>query len=398
MREETMRNFICSKFSKVAPSGIRKINEKTIQMEREGKRVYHFELGRPDFDTPKLVKDATIKSIENGDVFYTSNFGIMELREAVSEKLKKENNLDYSAKEVLITAGASEAIYDTYSLILEEDDEILLPNPCWPNYINAAHIMKAVPVSYSLEEENDFQIDFDELEKLVTEKTKALVIINPSNPIGSMLTKETLEKLAKFAKEKDILVISDEIYEQIVYGNKEHISMASIDGMKESTITINGFSKTYSMTGFRLAYIAAPEEYIRVLNTIHQHNTSCATSFVQHAGITALKEAEEDVKKMVEEYKRRRDYIVEKVNSIDGLSLNSPDGAFYAFINVKGVGVSAEEFCEYLLDEECVAVVPGNIFGSAGEGFVRLSYASSYEDIVEGLNRMEKACKHFMNK
>ena len=393
-----MRNFICSKFSKVAPSGIRKINEKTIQMEREGKRVYHFELGRPDFDTPKLVKDATIKSIENGDVFYTSNFGIMELREAVSEKLKKENNLDYSAKEVLITAGASEAIYDTYSLILEEDDEILLPNPCWPNYINAAHIMKAVPVSYSLEEENDFQIDFDELEKLVTEKTKALVIINPSNPIGSMLTKETLEKLAKFAKEKDILVISDEIYEQIVYGNKEHISMASIDGMKESTITINGFSKTYSMTGFRLAYIAAPEEYIRVLNTIHQHNTSCATSFVQHAGITALKEAEEDVKKMVEEYKRRRDYIVEKVNSIDGLSLNSPDGAFYAFINVKGVGVSAEEFCEYLLDEECVAVVPGNIFGSAGEGFVRLSYASSYEDIVEGLNRMEKACKHFMNK
>ncbi|MEQ3346706.1 pyridoxal phosphate-dependent aminotransferase [Peptoniphilus senegalensis] len=393
-----MRNFICSKFSKVAPSGIRKINEKTIQMEREGKRVYHFELGRPDFDTPKLVKDATIKSIENGDVFYTSNFGIMGLREAVAEKLKKENNLDYSAKEVLITAGASEAIYDTYSLILEEDDEILLPNPCWPNYINAAHIMKAVPVSYSLEEENDFQIDFDELEKLVTEKTKALVIINPSNPIGSMLTKETLEKLAKFAKEKDILVISDEIYEQIVYGNKEHISMASIDGMKERTITINGFSKTYSMTGFRLAYIAAPEEYIRVLNTIHQHNTSCATSFVQHAGITALKEAEEDVKKMVEEYKRRRDYIVEKVNSIDGLSLNSPDGAFYAFINVKGVGVSAEEFCEYLLDEECVAVVPGNIFGSAGEGFVRLSYASSYEDIVEGLNRMEKACKHFMNK
>ena len=393
-----MRNFICSKFSKVAPSGIRKINEKTIQMEREGKRVYHFELGRPDFDTPKVVKDATIKSIENGDVFYTSNFGIMELREAVAEKLRKENNLNYSAKEVLITAGASEAIYDTYSLILEEGDEILLPNPCWPNYINAAHIMNAVPVSYSLEEENDFQIDFDELEKLVTEKTKAIVIINPSNPIGSMLTKETLEKLAEFSKEKDLLVISDEIYEQIVYGNKEHFSMASIDGMKERTITINGFSKTYSMTGFRLAYIAAPEEYIRVLNTIHQHNTSCATSFVQHGGITALKEAEEDVKKMVEEYKRRRDYIVEKVNSIDGLSLNSPDGAFYAFINVKGVGVSAEEFCEYLLDEECVAVVPGNIFGSAGEGFVRLSYASSYEDIVEGLNRMEKACKHFMNK
>lgn len=393
-----MRDFICSKFNKVGPSGIRKINEKTLEMERAGKKIYHFEVGRPDFDTPKIIKDATIKSIENGDVFYTSNYGIMPLREAVAEKLRNENNLDYTAKEVLITAGASESIYDSYSLILEEDDEILLPNPCWPNYVNAAHIMGAVPVRYSLAEENDFQIDFDELEGLVTEKTKAIVIINPSNPIGSMFTLETLEKLADFAKKKDILVISDEIYEKIIYGNKKHISIASLDGMKERTITINGFSKTYSMTGFRLAYIAAPEEFIRVLNIIHQHNTSCATSFVQHGGITALKEGGDASEEMVKEYKRRRDYIVEKVNSIEGLRLNAPDGAFYAFINIKGLGISSEEFCNYLLDEECVAIVPGTVFGSAGEGFVRFSYASSYEDIVEGLNRMEKACKHFLNK
>lgn len=393
-----MRDFICSKYSNIGPSGIRKINEKTIEMERDGKRIYHFEVGRPDFDTPKVIKDATIKSIENGDVFYTSNYGIMPLREAVAEKLREENNLDYTAKEVLITAGATESIFDSYSLILEEGDEILLPNPCWPNYVNAAHIMGAKPVRYSLAEENDFQIDFDELEGLVTEKTKAIVIITPSNPIGSMFSQETLEKLADFAKKKDILVISDEIYEKIVYGNKKHISMASLDGMKERTITINGFSKTYSMTGFRLAYIAAPEEFIRVLNIIHQHNTSCATSFVQYAGITALKEGKEGTDEMVREYKRRRDYIVEKVNSIDGLSLNNPDGAFYAFINIKDVGVSSEEFCNYLLDEECVAVVPGTVFGSAGEGFIRFSYASSYDDIVEGLNRMEKACKHFLNK
>ena len=393
-----MRDFICSKFNKVGPSGIRKINEKTLEMERAGKKIYHFEVGRPDFDTPKLIKDATIKSIENGDVFYTSNYGIMPLREAVAEKLRNENNLDYTAKEVLITAGATESIYDSYSLILEEGDEILLPNPCWPNYVNAAHIMGAVPVRYSLAEENDFQIDFDELVGLVTEKTKAIVIINPSNPIGSMFTLETLEKLADFAKKKDILVISDEIYEKIIYGNKKHISIASLDGMKERTITINGFSKTYSMTGFRLAYVAAPEEFIRVLNIIHQHNTSCATSFVQHGGITALKEGGDASEEMVKEYKRRRDYIVEKVNSIEGLSLNAPDGAFYAFINIKGLGVSSEEFCNYLLDEECVAIVPGTVFGSAGEGFVRFSYASSYEDIVEGLNRVEKACKHFLNK
>ena len=393
-----MRDFICSKFNKVGPSGIRKINEKTLEMERAGKKIYHFEVGRPDFDTPKLIKDATIKSIENGDVFYTSNYGIMPLREAVAEKLRNENNLDYTAKEVLITAGATESIYDSYSLILEEGDEILLPNPCWPNYVNAAHIMGAVPVRYSLAEENDFQIDFDELEGLVTEKTKAIVIINPSNSIGSMFTLETLEKLADFAKKKDILVISDEIYEKIIYGNKKHISIASLDGMKERTITINGFSKTYSMTGFRLAYVAAPEKFIRVLNIIHQHNTSCATSFVQHGGITALKEGGDASEEMVKEYKRRRDYIVEKVNSIEGLSLNAPDGAFYAFINIKGLGISSEEFCNYLLDEECVAIVPGTVFGSAGEGFVRFSYASSYEDIVEGLNRMEKACKHFLNK
>lgn len=393
-----MRDFICSKFNKVGPSGIRKINEKTLEMERAGKKIYHFEVGRPDFDTPKVIKDATIKSIEDGNVFYTSNYGVMPLREAVAEKLRKENNLDYTAKEVLITVGATESIYDSYSLILEEGDEILLPNPCWPNYINAAYIMGAVPVRYSLAEENDFQIDFDELEGLVTEKTKAIVIINPSNPIGSMFTLETLEKLADFAKKKDILVISDEIYEKIIYGNKEHVSIASLDGMKERTITINGFSKTYSMTGFRLAYIAAPEEFIRVLNIIHQHNTSCATSFVQHGGITALKEGNEGAEEMVKEYKRRRDYIVDKVNSIEGLSLNAPDGAFYAFINIKGLGVSSEEFCNYLLDEECVAIVPGTVFGSAGEGFVRFSYASSYEDIVEGLNRMEKACKHFLNK
>lgn len=393
-----MRDFICSKYSNIGPSGIRKINEKTIEMERDGKRIYHFEVGRPDFDTPKVIKDATIKSIENGDVFYTSNYGIMPLREAVAEKLREENNLDYTAKEVLITAGATESIFDSYSLILEEGDEILLPNPCWPNYVNAAHIMGAKPVRYSLAEENDFQIDFGELEELVTEKTKAIVIITPSNPIGSMFSQETLEKLADFAKEKDILVISDEIYEKIVYGNKKHISMASLDGMKERTITINGFSKTYSMTGFRLAYIAAPEEFIRVLNIIHQHNTSCATSFVQYAGITALKDGKEGTDEMVREYKRRRDYIVEKVNSIDGLSLNNPDGAFYAFINIKDVGVSSEEFCNYLLEEECVAVVPGTVFGSAGEGFIRFSYASSYDDIVEGLKRMEKACKHFLNK
>lgn len=393
-----MKKFLSNRLHNVKPSGIRKINEKTIVMEREGKKIYHFELGRPDFQTPEVIKDATIKSIQNGDVFYTSNYGILELREAISEKINKNHDLDYSPDEILITAGASESIFDVYELLLDYGDEILLPNPCWANYINATYIMGAEPKFYTLAEENDFQIDFDELEGLVTEKTKAMVVINPSNPIGSVFKRETLEKLAEFAERKDILIIVDEIYKDIIFDHYKHVSFASLPGMKKRTILIDGFSKSYSMTGFRLAYIAAPVDFIKEANKVHQHNTSCATSFVQHAGITALKEADSDVEKMVAEYERRRDYIYDRVNSIDGLSLHKPEGAFYAFINMKELGVSCEEFCEYLLDEKGVAIVPGTVFGSAGEGFVRLSYASSMEDIKKGLDIIEEACKHFKNK
>lgn len=393
-----MKKFISKRLQSVHPSGIRKINEKTLEMERQGRKIYHFELGRPDFQTPDVIKKATIKSIEDGDVFYTSNFGILELREAIAEKINKNNNQNYKAEEVLITAGASESIFDTYETLLDKGDEILLPNPCWPNYINATYIMGATPKFYTLEEENDFQIKFDEIEDLVTEKTKAMVIINPSNPIGSAFTKETLEKLAEFAKRKDILVIVDEIYKDIIYDGHKHVSFASLPDMKERTITIDGFSKSYSMTGFRLAYIAAPVEFIKEANKVHQHNTSCATSFVQHAGITALKDADKDVEKMVEEYEKRRDYIYKRVNEIDGLSLNKPKGAFYAFINIKGLGIDSEEFCDYLLDEKGVAIVPGTVFGSCGEGFVRLSYASSLDDIKKGLDCIEEACKHFKNR
>lgn len=393
-----MKKFISKRLQNVQPSGIRKINERTLEMEREGQKVYHFELGRPDFQTPEVIKKATIKSIEDGDVFYTSNFGILELRKTVAEKINKNNNLNYTPDEILITAGASESIFDTYETLLDKGDEILLPNPCWPNYINATYIMGTEPKFYTLEEKNDFQINFDELENLVTDKTKAMVVINPSNPIGAVFTRETLEKLAEFAKEKDILIIVDEIYKDIIYDGFKHTSFASLPDMKERTITIDGFSKSYSMTGFRLAYIAAPVDFIKEANKVHQHNTSCATSFVQHAGIAALKEADEDVQKMVEEYEERRNYIYKRVNEIDGLSLNKPKGAFYAFINMKDLGVDSEEFCSYLLEEKGIAIVPGTVFGTAGEGFVRLSYASSLEDIKKGLDFMEEACKHFKNK
>ncbi|CDZ74238.1 Aspartate aminotransferase [Peptoniphilus sp. ING2-D1G] len=392
-----MRNFISENVNSLAPSGIRQVMEKALEMERKGEKVYHFEVGRPDFDTPEYIKDACIKSIEEGNVFYTSNFGTDELRIAVSNKLKKENGLNYEKNEILITAGLSEAVFDILLTILGEGDELLVPDPGWINYINVPVLFKANPVPYNLLEKNDFQIDIDELEEKVSEKTKAIVIISPSNPTGGVLAAQTLEKIAEFAKKHDLMVISDEIYERIIYDDAKHLSIGSMPGMKERTITLNGFSKAYSMTGWRLGYIAAPEHFIKAFNKVHQHNTSCATSFVQKAGVVALTEEKEEVNDMVKEYKRRRDYLVEKVNFIEGLSVNSPKGAFYSFINISKLGITCEEFCNRLIDEAKVACVPGTVFGEGGRDFIRMSYANSYENIVKGLEEVEKLVKNILD-
>lgn len=393
-----MKEFLIENVKKLRPSGIRKVNEKTLLMEEAGEDVLHFEIGRPDFDTPEYIKKSAIKALEEGDVFYTSNYGKMELREEVAKKLKRENNIDAKAENILITAGASESLLDVYETFLEEGDEILIPDPCWPNYINATYLRGAKPVRYSIKEENDFQIDFDELEKLVSDKTKLMLIITPSNPIGSVLNDDTIKKVKDFAEKHDILVIADEIYERIVFDGERQLSLASLEGAFDRTITLNGYSKTYSMTGWRLAYICAKKEYIDILNRVHQHNTSCATSFVQTAGIVALRDEKDEVEKMVAEYEKRRDYLVEKVNSIEGLSIKKPGGAFYAFISIKDLGVDSQTFCDYLLDEAKVATVPGSEFGDEGNGYIRFSYANSYENIVEGLNRIEKAVEKFKNR
>ncbi len=393
-----MKKFISDNVNKLTPSGIRKVMEKALEMERNGEKVYHFEVGRPDFDTPKYIKDACIKSIEEGNVFYTSNFGTDELRNAIADKLKKENNLDYDKSEILITAGLSEAVFDILLTILGDGDELLVPNPGWINYINVPVLFNAKPVPYDLLEKNDFQIDIDELEEKVSEKTKAIVLISPSNPTGGILTQQTLEKIAVFAKKHNIMVISDEIYERIIYDDAKHVSIGSLPGMKERTVTLNGFSKAYSMTGWRLGYIAAPSDFIKAFNKVHQHNTSCATSFVQKAGAVALTEEKNEVNDMVKEYKRRRDYLVQKVNSIDGLSVSNPKGAFYAFINISKLGITCEEFCNRLIDEAKVACVPGTVFGEGGRNFVRMSYANSYENIVKGLDEVEKLVEDILSK
>lgn len=380
------------------PSGIRKVNEKAMQLEREGKKVIHLEIGRPDFDTPLYIKEACKKEIDNGNVFYTSNFGTMELRKAIADKLEIQNHVRYEPEEVIVTVGLTEAIFDMLTVILEEGDEILVPDPVWMNYINVPKMLGAVPVTYNLLEENDFQLDIDEIKSKITDKTKAIVIVSPNNPTGSMLSEDTLKKLAKLAAANDILVISDEVYERIVFDGSKHVSIASMPGMKERTILLNGFSKAFSMTGWRLGYLAAGKELIVAVNKAHQHITTCAPSFVQAAGVAALRDEKDEVMVQVREYERRRDYLYNELNKIDGINVSCPKGAFYAFVNMKELPVTCEVYCAALLDKYGVAVVPGTVFGSNGTGYFRLSFSNSYENIAEACNKIKLCTEEFLGR
>ena len=372
-------------------SGIRVMMERANRMQKEGQDVIHMEIGRPDFDTPEVIKKAAYDSLEKGHVFYTSNYGTPELRAAIAEKLTKENNVEYAPEEILVTIGVGEGTYASIAAFVNPGEEVLVPNPVWLNYIHVPEFFGAVPVTYSLKEDNNYQIDMDELEAKTTEKTKMLVINTPGNPTGTVQSLETLQKLADFAKKHDLIVVSDEIYEKLVYGGTKHVSIASLPGMKERTITLNGFSKCYSMTGWRLGYAAAPVEFIKGLVRVHQYINTCASSFVQDAGVVALKEAEPDVQVMVKEYERRRNYAVKALNEMEGISCKMPEGAFYIFVNIKSLGKASAEVADYLLDEAKVATVPGSAFGTEGEGYIRLSYACSYERIVEAMARMKEA-------
>ena len=382
---------IAARMNRMAPSGIRKVNEKALAMERAGEKVLHFEIGRPDFDTPEYIKRAAEQALAEGKVHYTSNFGLMELRQAIADKLKRENNVDYKASEVLVTVGLSEAVFAVLATILEEGDEILVPDPVWLNYINVPNLLGAKAVTYGLTEETGFQMDLEEVRAKITPKTRAIVIITPNNPTGGVLSEDVLQELAEIAVSNDLMVISDEVYERLVYDGAKHISIASLPGMKERTFTMNGMSKAYAMDGWRLGYVAAPEEYILAMNKFHQHNTTCAPNFVQVAAIAALNEEGDEVKEMVKEYQRRRDYAVKAINEIPGLHCECPKGAFYIFINCKSLNIKSADLSAYLLEEAKIALVPGDVFGPGGEGYLRMSFANSYENVVEGCAQLKKA-------
>ena len=382
---------IAARMDRMAPSGIRKVNEKALAMERAGEKVLHFEIGRPDFDTPDYIKKAACQALAEGKVHYTSNFGLMELRQAIADKLNRENGVDYKASEVLVTVGLSEAVFAVLATILEEGDEILVPDPVWLNYINVPNLLGATAVTYGLKEETGFQLDLEELRAKITPKTRAVVIVTPNNPTGGVLAEDMLKDLAEIAVSNDLMVISDEVYERLVYDGARHISIASLPGMKERTFTMNGMSKAYAMDGWRLGYVAAPEEYILAMNKFHQHNTTCAPNFVQVAAIAALTQEGDEVREMVKEYQRRRDYAVQAINAIHGLSCQCPKGAFYIFINCKSLGMTSSDLSAYLLENAKIALVPGDVFGPGGEGYLRMSFANSYENVVEGCEHLRQA-------
>ena len=372
-------------------SGIRKIVARANELEKQGRDVIHFDLGEPDFDTPQHIKNATKEALDKGEVHYSPIAGIDGLKKAISKKLQNENNLEYLPEEIIVTTGVAQGMLASILCFLNEGEEILIPDPGYLSYIYIPKIAQGIIKTYSLKEENNFQIDMEELKKKTTTKTKIIVLISPNNPTGSIIDKDSLFDVANFAKEHNLLVISDEIYERLTYGDEKNISIASFPGMKERTIILNGFSKYFAMTGWRLGYIAADKKLIDPMLRFCFYNTTSANSFVQWGAIAGLTENNQPSEKMKEEYQKRRDYLVTNINKIEKLSCLEPKGAFYLFVNIKKTGMDCETFANYLLEEVGVATVPGTNFGENGEGFIRMSYATSYENIVKAIPRIKAA-------
>ncbi len=368
----------------VPPSGIRRFFELASQQED----IVTLGVGEPDFDTPYGIKDRGMEAIELNRTHYTSNAGLPELRKAVAEKLGKENGIDSSPDDVLITGGSSEGLDISLRALLEPGDEVLIPDPAYVAYAPLTRLAGGRPVMVPTGEDNGFRARVSDLEKALTEKTKAILFCSPNNPTGAVLTKKDLEEIAEFAVKNDLAAISDEIYEKLIYEG-EHVSIASLPGMAERTITLNGFSKAYAATGWRIGYVHAKGELMEGVHKIHQYCMLCAPTPSQHAMLAAFEEAD-GVSRMVKSYDARRKLLVKGLNEIPGIKCHMPGGAFYAFPNITGTGLGSEEFAEKLIREAKVAVVPGSVFGPSGEGHVRCSYSVSTGEITEALDRMGK--------
>lgn len=382
--KSTRNTYISKTVSALKPSGIRRFFDLAAEMDD----VISLGVGEPDFVTPWHIREAAIQSIEEGYTSYTPNAGIPELRQEISNYVKTRFQVEYAPSEIIVTLGASSAIDTAMRTIIDPGDEVIVVEPCFVSYSPTVTLAGGVPVTVQALKENDFKVLPEQIEAVITEKTKALMICFPNNPTGTMLNKHELEALAEIAKKHDLIVISDEIYAELTY-DEEFTSMAAIPGMRERTILVNGFSKAFAMTGWRLGYVCAPAEFTSAMLKVHQYALMCASTMSQYAGVEALRNGKESVAKMVSSYRQRRNFIVNSFNEM-GLSCHIPGGAFYAFPSIESTGLSSQEFAERLLKEKSVAVVPGDVFGESGEGHIRCSYATSMEELREAMKRIKE--------
>ena len=381
-----MRNPLSKVITEIEPSGIRKFFDIVNEMQD----AISLGVGEPDFDTPWHIRDEGIYSLEKGRTFYTSNAGLKELKMEIARYIERKCNVAYDCEhEVLVTVGGSEAIDIAMRAMLDPGDEVLIPQPSFVCYTPCAMLANGTPVIIELKAENEFRLTAEEVRAAITPKTKLLVLPFPNNPTGSIMTKSDLEEIANVVIENDLYVLSDEIYSELTYGGAPHVTIASLPGMRERTIVINGFSKAFAMTGWRLGYACGPRVILEQMLKIHQFAIMCAPTMSQYAAVEALRNGEGDVEKMREEYDGRRRYLLHRFREM-GLSCFEPYGAFYMFPCIQVFGLSSEEFAEKLLESEKVAVVPGTAFGKSGEGFVRVSYAYSLEDLKKALERIER--------
>lgn len=388
-----MRDILNNVIKEIKPSGIRKFFDIVSEM----KDAISLGVGEPDFQTPWHIREEGIYSLERGKTHYTSNTGLKELKETIAEYLKRKYDLNYDGnKEVIVTVGGSEAIDIALRAMLDRGDEVLIPEPCYVSYQPCTILAGGVPVGIPLKARNEFKLTVEELEEHYTSKTKVLMMPFPNNPTGAIMTREELEPIVDFVIKHDLFVITDEIYAELTYKG-EHVSIASFPGMKERTVYINGFSKAFAMTGWRLGYAAGPEKVITQMIKIHQFAIMCAPTTSQYAAIEALKNGDNDVAEMREAYDQRRRYLLTELKKM-GIDCFEPFGAFYIFPSIEKFGMTSEEFATRLLEEEKLAVVPGTAFGACGEGFIRISYAYSIEKLKIAMGRIENFAKRYLSE
>lgn len=379
---------LSERIKKTKPSGIRKFFDIAGTMEG----VISLGVGEPDFSTPWVIRDAAIKVLERKQIIYGPNKGLAPLREAISTRIKSKHGVEYHPEdEIIVTVGGSEAIDLTLRGLIDPGDEVLVVEPSFVCYAPLTELIGGVAVPVPTRIENNFKLTVDDLRDKVTERTKLLILPFPNNPTGAIMTREDLQPIAEFLRDTNIMVLTDEIYSELTYGRK-HVSLIEFEGMRERTIYVNGFSKAYAMTGWRLGYVAAPEPIISQISKIHQYGIMCSPYISQNAAVVALTSCDKEIVKMADEYNARRRYLVGEFNRL-GLTCFNPEGAFYVFPCIKSTGMNSEEFCERLLYEEKVAVVPGSAFGDSGEGFIRISYAYSLKHLMEAIKRIESFLK-----